>query len=465
MYPNHYISVLYRKNNWMQGIEGEIDTLHAAFLHAGNARPENLPPGSFPYYMSKSRAGKFSVRETDCGTSYGMYRPAEEDSYYWRTGHLLFPCFAMPPVPTLGVESRFLAYVPMDDENTLEWSIGPGANEGLGAGFMVGREYLNNGTGWYDRYVIEQTLENDFQIDREAQRTMKSWSGIAGVRQQDMAMTEGMGPILDRTNEHLGTTDQMIIRTRRRLLAAARALAEDGTPPPGVDNPASYHKRSGQVILPRTADWWEDTRHLRELFEAGRRTSRSRRLGKTNNAAESLSPAVSLNGGLCSGSHNGTILLRTPFASTRAALRLSFSFNDKAIETTFPIHSLDENWLPANVWDTNESTASLSMRLGSVPTLRGLDSWIDGLNLPSYSNLDSKCLGFCQHDCGCAFTVHHWMIKWYARLVWWRIVGNWHSKQVAQQLLFPRIGGQDLASFFSRIQRTPKEVPFSPMNH
>ena len=268
MYPNHYISVLYRKNNWMQGIEGEIDTLHAAFLHAGHARPENLPPGSFPYYMSKSRAGKFSVRETDCGTSYGMYRPAEADSYYWRTGHLLFPCFAMPPVPTLGVESRFLAYVPMDDENTLEWSIGPGANEGLGAGFMVGREYLNNGTGWYDRYVIEQTLENDFQIDRDAQRTMKSWSGIAGVRQQDMAMTEGMGPILDRTNEHLGTTDQMIIRTRRRLLAAARALAEDGAPPPGVDNPASYHKRSGQIVLPRTADWWEDTRHLRELFEA-----------------------------------------------------------------------------------------------------------------------------------------------------------------------------------------------------
>ena len=99
---------------------------------------------------------------------------------------------------------------------------------------------------------------------------MKSWSGIAGVRQQDMAMTEGMGPILDRTSEHLGTTDQMIIRTRRRLLAAARALAEDGAPPPGVDNPASYHKRSGQVILPRTADWWEDTRELRELFEAPR---------------------------------------------------------------------------------------------------------------------------------------------------------------------------------------------------
>ena len=126
-----------------------------------------------------------------------------------------------------------------------------------------------NGTGWYDRYVIEQCWDNDFQIDREAQRTMKSWSGITGIRQQDMAMTEGMGPILDRTSEHLGTTDQMIIRTRRKLLASARALAEDGTPPPGVENPHDYHLRSGQVILNRDADWWEITRDDRERFEAG----------------------------------------------------------------------------------------------------------------------------------------------------------------------------------------------------
>ena len=178
MHGQFFITVLFRNNNWMQGIEGEIDTVHAAILHGGQNLPENLRPGSFTYYQSKNRAGKFKVKETPVGNSYGMYRVAEEDSYYWRIGHYLFPCFAMPPVPTLGQEARFLAYVPMDDEHTLEWSIGVREDDGLAVSARQAREYLGNGTGWYDRYVIEQNWDNDFQIDREAQRTMQSWSGI-----------------------------------------------------------------------------------------------------------------------------------------------------------------------------------------------------------------------------------------------------------------------------------------------
>ena len=76
-----------------------------------------------------------------------------------------------------------------------------------------------------------------------------------------------MGPIMDRTNEHLGTTDQMIIRTRRRYIAAAKALRDQGVTPPGVDQPQAYHQRSGLIILPRSVDWWEATRELRERFD------------------------------------------------------------------------------------------------------------------------------------------------------------------------------------------------------
>ena len=270
MYGDYSITVLHRRNNWMQGIEGELDTVHASLLHGGHVRVEDLKPGSFGYYQAKHREGRFSVKETDFGTSYGMYRPAEDDSYYWRIGHLLFPCFAMPPVPTMGEEARFLAYVPMDDEHTLEWSIGVRTGPQTATAGRQGREYTPNTSGWYGRYNIEQNWANDFQIDRYAQRTMQSYTGIIGVRQQDMAMTEGMGTILDRSSEHLGTTDQMIIRTRRKFLAAARALAEDGTPPPGVDNPEAYHQRCGQVVLPRDADWWEATKIDRERFEAPR---------------------------------------------------------------------------------------------------------------------------------------------------------------------------------------------------
>ena len=81
-------------------------------------------------------------------------------------------------------------------------------------------------------------------------------------------MTEGMGPIVDRTKEHLGTTDVMIIQTRLRYLAAVRAMMEDGTVPPGVDQPELYHQHGGQVVLPRNVDWWEATKELREHFDA-----------------------------------------------------------------------------------------------------------------------------------------------------------------------------------------------------
>ncbi len=268
------VTVLHRANNWMQGWEGEMDTIHAAFLHNGATQPEDCEPGTLRYYEVANRSGKFSVRETAVGTSYGMYRIAEPDSYYWRIGHMLFPCFAMVPPGPLGQGPGFVAYVPMDDDHTLEWGVNALGRMTPGGGDVrrgvrstnLGREYVPNGTGWFDRFNIEQNYANDFLIDREAQRTWQSYTGITGIRQQDMAMTESMGTIMDRTNEHLGTTDQLIIRTRRKLLAAARALAEAGVSPPGVDQPEAYHQRSGGIVLPRSADWWEATREVREQF-------------------------------------------------------------------------------------------------------------------------------------------------------------------------------------------------------
>jgi hypothetical protein len=97
---------------------------------------------------------------------------------------------------------------------------------------------------------------------------MKSYTGIPGIRQQDMAVTESMGPIFDRTSEHLGTTDALIIRTRRRMINAARALEEQGTIPPGVDQPELYRQRSGGVLLPREVNWWDATERQRTEFSA-----------------------------------------------------------------------------------------------------------------------------------------------------------------------------------------------------
>ena len=268
-----YAQYIYHvENNWMQGWEGEMDTVHAAFLHGGATRVEDTLPGTFAYYQARQREATFTVLDTEWGTSYGVRRPAEEDTYYWRIAHQLFPFYAMVPTGVLGLEIRFRAYVPMDDYNTLVWTINAHRNtraeapRGMAPPGPSQLEYIPNNTAWHGRFRLTQNLSNDFLIDRELQKSGESYSGIRGIRQQDGAVTGSMGPIYDRSHEHLGTTDALIIRTRRRVIAAAKALRDHGIVPAGVDEPDIYAQRSGGVILPRSVDWWEATQDLRRAF-------------------------------------------------------------------------------------------------------------------------------------------------------------------------------------------------------
>jgi hypothetical protein len=118
------------------------------------------------------------------------------------------------------------------------------------------------------RWVANQ--DNDYLIDRAVQRANlgpDGYTGIKGVLMQDQAVTESMGPIYDRSQEHLASGDSMIIRTRRRLLDAALALA-DGRAAPCVDEPDAWLQRSGGIVLPRDADWVTATEELRKPFVA-----------------------------------------------------------------------------------------------------------------------------------------------------------------------------------------------------
>jgi hypothetical protein len=89
---------------------------------------------------------------------------------------------------------------------------------------------------------------NDHGLDRDMQMRGESYSGIVGIPLQDQAIQESQGGIVDRALEHLGTSDTAIIHVRRRLMSAARALRERGTPAPGRD-PESFHVRSASVVL------------------------------------------------------------------------------------------------------------------------------------------------------------------------------------------------------------------------
>jgi hypothetical protein len=97
--------------------------------------------------------------------------------------------------------------------------------------------------------------DNDYFMDWDAHRT-RMFCGIPGFGVQDQAIQESQGPIVDRSQERLGTSDTAIIDVRQRLLAAARAVHERGEAAPGAD-PASYLVRSASIVLPPGADWVE----------------------------------------------------------------------------------------------------------------------------------------------------------------------------------------------------------------
>jgi phthalate 4,5-dioxygenase len=263
--PDSSVQIYQRECNWVQALEGDIDTCHTVFLHLGHVRADEVRPGTWARYALGDRAPRYRVADEDFGVMYGAYRPAEGDTDYWRIANFLFPFYAMVPTGVLGLEVRVRAWVPMDDEHTLAISIARSPQGTRTAGRQVVRppETLPHTTDWYGRFRCVANQRNDYLIDRAAQRTT-SYTGIDSIFIQDQAVTETMGPIYDRTNEHLGTSDQMIIRTRTRLIDAARALRDTGKVPPGVDDPGVYAVRSGGVLLPRGADWIEATRELRK---------------------------------------------------------------------------------------------------------------------------------------------------------------------------------------------------------
>ncbi|MBV9134041.1 MAG: Rieske 2Fe-2S domain-containing protein [Chloroflexi bacterium] len=273
-----------RECNWLQALEGDIDTSHLGFLHHGAKTDADYRPGTFAYYAVHDRAPRYQVVDTEYGAMYAAYRPAGEGQEYWRYAQFLFPFYVMIPSGVMGLQIWTRAWVPMDDEHVMFYSmhhantfsqrglplraVDPGASTPTpeAAALAIPMRMQPNTTDWFGRFRLIQNASNDYLIDRDKQRRRLDYTGIPGIHQQDQAVTESMGTIFDRTQEHLGSSDVMLIRVRRRLLAAAEALASNSVTPPGVDHPEAYAVRGGGALLPRGADWLQATAELRKAF-------------------------------------------------------------------------------------------------------------------------------------------------------------------------------------------------------
>jgi phenylpropionate dioxygenase-like ring-hydroxylating dioxygenase large terminal subunit len=245
-----FISKRLQECNWLQAMEGGIDSSHVSWLHRGNLNSDPLFKGAKGnQYNLNDTAPVFEVVPSNGGLFIGARRNAEEGNYYWRITPWVMPCFTMvPPRGDHPVHGHF--WIPIDDENCWAWSFDYHPVRALSTREL---EAMRAGKGIHvatipGTYIPLANKSNDYLMDRASQKAGHAYSGIDGIGMQDASLQESMGPICDRTKENLASTDNGIVMARMRLMKAARALADKGETPPGVD-PAHHWVRSAALIL------------------------------------------------------------------------------------------------------------------------------------------------------------------------------------------------------------------------
>jgi hypothetical protein len=245
-----YISKRLQECNWLQAMEGGIDSSHVSWLHRANLNSDPLFKGAKGnQYNLGDPKPVFEVVPSEGGLYIGARRNAEKGNFYWRITPWVMPCFTMvPPRGDHPVHGHF--WIPIDDENCWAWSFDYHPVRALTSSEV---EAMRDGKGIHvatipGTYRPVANKANDYLMDRAAQKAGRTFSGIEGIGMQDASLQESMGRIADRTREHLTSTDRGIVMARMRLMKAAQALAEKGETPPGVD-PSHHRVRSAALIL------------------------------------------------------------------------------------------------------------------------------------------------------------------------------------------------------------------------
>ena len=260
-------SIMMEEANWFQNLEGDIDSSHIDYVHA-KLRPSSKQRGTF----HRDKRPRLEVLPTDYGACYSARRRWDVEGLYWhRITQFILPFFSMIAASDTNLVSA-RAWVPLDDNynlqimmrGRLDRPVTDQEREQTRAPFNAWGGYVEATSDPYTRFYTKANIHNDYLVDRQLAKNELMIGIPFLVNLQDRAMTETMGPIYDRTNEHLGTTDAMVIYVRRRLIDAARALREGGVVPANVDDAAMCRVRPASVLLPEGDSWIGATEKARQ---------------------------------------------------------------------------------------------------------------------------------------------------------------------------------------------------------
>lgn len=255
---------MYQECNYLQGVEGDFDPAHPNFLHRDFDVAENESWEGTGWHTMRSLMEDAMPRIVCEPSPYGMRTAAIRNSpvpgrKFVRTYETVAPFYSF--IPSGPHESQlFKAWHPIDDVSCFTFYVHFDPHRPLD------RDAIWQNWGHRTEapsYVTRYNLANGHLQSREGMK--RNFSGITGAAIQDLALQESMGPIVDRGQENLGTSDVAVVNLRRMLLR----LIEDnetGRPLPGQDPALDYDLRGASIDIP-TDHPWSDARRIQDEFE------------------------------------------------------------------------------------------------------------------------------------------------------------------------------------------------------
>jgi phthalate 4,5-dioxygenase oxygenase subunit len=249
-----YVTKCLLECNYLQGLEGECDSSHLSFLHRAFTNERNQP-----LYKSDT-APTYETEDTDFGVRLIATRNSD-NQHYVRFSAFVMPVYGCVPAgrPTnelAGYEIH--AYVPADDTHCWRYDIGFRRDRAVREDEVHRRKQIN------PDYSKIRNARNNYLQDRDMQRTV-SFTGIEDFLNHDACATESMGPIFDRSKEHLGVSDKAVIAVRKRLLGAVKSL-QQGTEPPHLvfvqERNWLPHIDCFAYLLPKNVTWRQSFDYL-----------------------------------------------------------------------------------------------------------------------------------------------------------------------------------------------------------
>lgn len=260
---NIWMSVTRSPCNWLQGIEATVDSAHVGTMHSSwtakrsASSDAQVSANAKSKFFLQTRDPKYDVARTAWGLSAAALREVDDGEVYVRATQYIAPYMTLSPSLSNG-GVVFIA-VPVDDHNHLLFFGFFSRDAPFNAESPLLQSIVGNGRiEPHDFAPLRGDWSSNYEQDRAAMARGHFTGFTDNILVEDIVAQVSMGAIVDRTKEHLSSSDVAVVQTRMLLLRALKNYAEDR--PPLAPDHAPYRGIDAMpvdVVAPARTDWRE----------------------------------------------------------------------------------------------------------------------------------------------------------------------------------------------------------------